>query len=59
MNEAYSTVGRMQWITKGLDDAVERKEALSCLGFKECKEPLIGHENESFQHYWLAPNKDV
>ena len=58
-NEAYSAFGRMPLITKGWDYAVERKEALSCLGFKECKEPLIGHENESFQHYWLAPNKDM
>lgn len=52
-------LGRMPLVTKGRDYAVERKEALSCLGFKECKESLIGHENESFQHYWLAPNKDV
>ena len=59
MKEAYSAFGRMPLITKGWDYAVERKEALSFLGFKECKEPLIGHENESFQHYWLTPNKDV
>ena len=52
-------LGRMPLVTKGRDYAVERKKALSFLGFKECKEPLIGHENESFQHYWLAPNKDV
>lgn len=59
MKEAYSTFGRMPLITKGWDYAVERKEALSFLGFKECEEPPIGHENESFQHYWLAQNKDV
>ena len=59
MKEAYSAFGRMPLITKGWDYAVERKEALSFLGFKECEEPLIGRENESFQHYWLAPNKDV
>ena len=52
-------LGRMPLVTKGRDYAVERKEALSFLGFKECKDPLIGHENESFQHYWLALNKDV
>ena len=59
MKEAYSAFGRMPLITKGWDYAVERKEALSFLGFKECEEPLIGHENESFQHYWLVQNKDV
>lgn len=52
-------LGRMPLVTKGRDYAVERKKALSFLGFKECKDPLIGHENESFQHYWLAPNKDA
>lgn len=46
-------------MTKGWDYAVERKEALAFLGFKECNEPLIGHENELFQHYWLVQNKDV
>ena len=59
MKEACSAFGRMPLITKGWDYAVERKEALPILGFKECEEPLIGHENESFQHYWLAPIKDV
>ena len=59
MKEAYFAFGRMPLITKGRDYAVERKEALSFLDFKEREEPLIGHENESFQHYWLAPNKDV
>ena len=54
-----SVFGRMPLITKWRDYAVERKEAWSFLGFKECKEPLIGYENESFQHYWLALNKDV
>ena len=59
MKEAYSAFGRMPLITKGWDYAVERKEALSFLGFKECKEPLIGHENESFQHYWAFQSKDA
>ena len=36
-----SAFGRMPLITKGRDYAVERKKALSFLGFKECKEPLI------------------
>ena len=59
MKEAYSACGNLPLLTKGWDYAVERKEALSFLGFAKCGEPLIGHENESFQHYWLAPNKDV
>lgn len=59
MKEAYSAFGRLPLLTKGWDYAVERKEALSFLGFKECSEPLIGHENESFQHYWLVQSKDL
>ena len=59
MKEAFSAFGRVPLLTKGWDYAVERKEALAFLGFKKCKEPLIGHENESFQHYWAVQSKDT
>ena len=59
IKEARSAFGGLPLLTKGWDYAVERKEALSFLGFEECGEPLIGHENESFEHYWLIQNKDA
>ena len=51
---AYALTHLKPLITKGWDYAVERKEALSLLDFQRCKEPLIGHENELFLHYWMT-----
>ena len=52
IEEAFSNGNCNALITKGWEYAVERREALSFLGFKECEEPLIGHKNEEYPNYW-------
>ena len=44
-------------LTKGWEYAVERKKALSFLGFKEQEASLIGHENEKYFNCWLFNKK--
>ena len=59
MQEAFPATGCSLLMTKGWEYAVKRKEALSFLGFKECKEPLFGHEKETFDSYWLVQRSDA
>ena len=59
MKEAFSATGCTTLITKGWEYAVERRKALSFLRFKECDEPLIGHENERFGQYWFIQKEKI
>ena len=56
IKEAFETCNCNSLITKGWEYAVERRNALQFLGFKELNEPLIGHEKESFNNYWEMKN---
>lgn len=58
IKEAFLNTKCSTIITKGWEYALERREALSFLGFKEQEEPLIGHNDEKYFNYWLLDIKD-
>lgn len=58
IREAFSKTNCKTLITKGWDYAIERREALKLLGFKEQDDDLIGHNKEKYSNYWLLNKKD-
>lgn len=58
IGEAFSKANCKTLITKGWDYAIERREALKFLGFKEQDDDLIGHNKEKYSNYWLLSKKD-
>ena len=58
MKEAFASCVCNSLITKGWEYAVERRKALQFLGFKESNEPLIGHEKEAFNNYWVIEKEN-
>ena len=53
IKEAFESCECSTLITKGWEYAIERRDALKFLGFKEQSEPLIGHSNDQYYNYWL------
>ena len=58
VKEAFESCKCNDLITKGWEYAIERREALKLLGFKEQEEDLIGHNKEKYSNYWLLSKKD-
>ena len=58
VKDAFESCKCNDIITKGWEYAIERREALKLLGFKEQDDDLIGHNKEKYSNYWLLNKKD-